>query len=101
MFTMERSLLNAKFEGYKLDAIDQDKSVARYNLQYTLSQATVSTHSPLSFHEVQSRITHNHISVAPNSSRAVYVDAQYRVILVELDLVGRIQLHFISHLNHS
>ncbi|KAJ7670225.1 hypothetical protein B0H17DRAFT_1162181 [Mycena rosella] len=88
MFATERSLLNAKFEGYKLDAIDQDNSVARYNLQYTLTQATVSTHSPLSFHEVQSRITHNHISVAPHSSRAVYVDAQYRVILVELDLTS-------------
>ncbi|KAJ7459842.1 hypothetical protein FB451DRAFT_562194 [Mycena latifolia] len=86
MFTTERGLLNPKFEGYKLDAISQENSVARHNLQYTLTQATVSTHSPLSFQEVQSRITHNHISVAPHGSRAVYVDAQYRVILVGLDL---------------
>jgi hypothetical protein len=88
MFATERSLLNPKFEGYKLDAIDQENSVARYSLQYPLTQATVSTHSPLSFHEVQSRITHNHISVAPHGSKAVYVDSQYRVILVEVDLVS-------------
>ncbi|KAJ6559211.1 hypothetical protein DFH09DRAFT_1316957 [Mycena vulgaris] len=86
MFTTQRSLLNPKFEGYKLDAISQENSVARHNLQYTLTQATVSTHSPLSFEEVQSRITHNHISVAPHGSRAVYIDAQYRAIVVELDL---------------
>ncbi|KAJ6512255.1 hypothetical protein C8R47DRAFT_691375 [Mycena vitilis] len=85
MFTTKRSLANPKFEGYKLDPIDQDLCAARYNLQYTLTQATVSTHSPLSFHEVQSRITHNHIAVAPDGARAVYVDAQYRVILVDLE----------------
>ncbi|KAJ7784587.1 hypothetical protein B0H16DRAFT_1493053 [Mycena metata] len=85
MFTTQRNLLNPKFEGYKLDAINQDDVVARYNLQYTATQATVSTNSLLSFQEVQSRITHNHISVAPQDSRAVYIDAQYRVILLQLD----------------
>ncbi|KAJ6508811.1 hypothetical protein C8R45DRAFT_454815 [Mycena sanguinolenta] len=78
----DRTLLNPKFEGYKLDI--QDNCVTRHGLQYTATQSTVSTTSPLSFQEVQSRITHNHISVAPNDSRAVYIDAQYRVILVEL-----------------
>ncbi|KAJ7175840.1 hypothetical protein C8R46DRAFT_990023 [Mycena filopes] len=86
MFKTQRTLLNPKFEGYKLDAIDQDDVVERHNLQYTATQATVSTNSPLSFQEVQSRITHNHISVAPRGSRAVYIDVQYRVILVELHL---------------
>ncbi|KAK7048344.1 CS domain-containing protein [Favolaschia claudopus] len=84
MFTTNRSLLNPKFEGYKLDAIDQDRCVERHSLQYTATQATVSSNAPLSFEEVQSRITHNHISIAPDESRAVYVDAQYRAILVEL-----------------
>ncbi|KAF7346307.1 CS domain-containing protein [Mycena sanguinolenta] len=78
----DRNLLNPKFEGYKLDI--RDNSVTCHGLQYTATQSTVSTTSPLSFQEVQSRITHNHISVAPNDSRAVYIDAQYRVILVEL-----------------
>ncbi|KAJ7288354.1 hypothetical protein C8J57DRAFT_513708 [Mycena rebaudengoi] len=86
MFTTNRSLVNPKFEGYKLDPISQETAVARHNLQYVLTQATVSTNSPLSFEEVQSRITHNHLSVAPQGTRAVYIDAQYRVILVELNL---------------
>ncbi|KAF8208926.1 hypothetical protein K438DRAFT_295654 [Mycena galopus ATCC 62051] len=85
MFT-DRSLLNPRFEGYKLDALDEDNCVARHSLQYTVTQSTVSTNSPLSFQEVQSRITHNHISVTPDDSRAIYIDAQYRVILVELHL---------------
>ncbi|KAJ7109713.1 hypothetical protein C8R43DRAFT_1161200 [Mycena crocata] len=85
MFTTKRALLNPKFEGYKLDLIAQDDSVARHQLQYTLTQATVSTNSLLSFHEVQSRITHNHLAVAPHGSGAVYVDAQYRVILKTLN----------------
>lgn len=92
--------MNPKFEGYKLDAIDQDDCVVRHNLQYTVTQATVSTHSPLSFHEVQSRITHNHLSVAPNGSRAVYVDAQYRVVLVELHPVSQGRLNSFSRLIH-
>ncbi|KAJ7644115.1 hypothetical protein FB45DRAFT_735414 [Roridomyces roridus] len=84
MFSTKRELLNPKFEGYKLDPISQEDCVARHNLQYTATQATVSANTHLSFHEVQSRITHNHISV--HGTRAVYVDAQLRVILVELDL---------------
>ncbi|KAJ7863139.1 hypothetical protein B0H14DRAFT_3084614 [Mycena olivaceomarginata] len=85
MFATNRTLVNPKFEGYKLDAVDQDDCVARHSLQYIATQSTVSTNSPLSFQEVQSRITHNHISVAPRDDpRAVYIDAQYRVILIEL-----------------
>ncbi|KAJ7780632.1 hypothetical protein DFH07DRAFT_729339 [Mycena maculata] len=85
MFT-QRGLLNPKFEGYKLDAIAQEHCVVRHNLQYIATQATtISTRSHLSFEEVQSRITHNHISVAPSGLRTVYVDAQFRVILVEID----------------
>jgi hypothetical protein len=88
MFATDRTLVNPKFEGYKLDAVDQDDCVARHSLQYIATQSTVSTNSPLSFQEVQSRITHNHISVAPDDPRAVYIDAQYRVILIELHPVS-------------
>ncbi|KAJ7212132.1 hypothetical protein GGX14DRAFT_447561 [Mycena pura] len=85
MFTTNRSLINPKFEGYKLGLVPQETCVARHTLPYGATQSTVSTSSPLSFEEVQSRITHNHISVAPHALRAVYVDTQYRVILVELN----------------
>ncbi|KAJ7095886.1 hypothetical protein B0H15DRAFT_946432 [Mycena belliarum] len=85
-FATNRNLFNPKFEGYKLDAVSQEHSVARHNLQYTLTQATASTQSPLSFEEVHSRITHNHIAVAPHGSSAVYIDEQYRVVLIHIDL---------------
>jgi len=94
-FTPDRSLLNPKFEGYRLDPIAQEDVVARYVLQFNLSQATVSTsavgRSPLSMQEVHSRITHNHLAVSPNSTpqcgRALYVDAELRVVVIDVDLV--------------
>ncbi|CAK5270315.1 unnamed protein product [Mycena citricolor] len=80
-----RNLLNPKFDGYKFEAIDQEECVAHHSLQYPITQATVSTHHPLSFHEVQSRITHNHLTIWQGSSRAIYVDADYHVIVVSFD----------------
>ncbi|KAF7291549.1 CS domain-containing protein [Mycena chlorophos] len=80
MFAVNRSLVNPQFEGYKLDVSDAH-SVDRHGLQYPISQSTVA--SPLSFEEVHSRITHNHLAVL--GSRLVYVDAHFRVIFVQLD----------------
>src|ERR1700761_5446365 len=98
MFTTNRSLINPKFEGYKLGLVSQETCVARHPLPYGATQSTVSTSSPLSFEEVQSRVTHNHISVAPDALRAVYVDTQYRVILVELNTVGYLSLQAVNWL---
>jgi hypothetical protein len=94
-FTPNRSLLNPKFEGYRLDPIVQEGSVTRHDLQFKLSQATVSARSPLSMQEVQSRITHNHLAVAPcldgnANRRALYVDAELRVIVVDVDSVSQL-----------
>jgi hypothetical protein len=86
-FIPNRSLLNPKFEGYRLDPVSQEASVAHYDLVYQPTQATVSGRSPLSFQEVQSRITHNHVAVAPEGGRALYVDAEFRVVLITVDLV--------------
>ncbi|KAJ7069807.1 hypothetical protein C8F01DRAFT_530085 [Mycena amicta] len=80
MFSTNKALQNPKFEGYRLDVAD-GCSVERYGLQYPGTQSTVS--SPLSFEEVHSRITHNHLASIGN--RLVYVDAQFRVILVQID----------------
>ncbi|THH27992.1 hypothetical protein EUX98_g6195 [Antrodiella citrinella] len=84
MFEPTRSLLNPKFEGYKLDALDQDKLISRFPLQYKPSQTTLSGRTPLSFQEVQSRIRHNHLAIGP-AQKAVYVDAEYRVISISVD----------------
>ncbi|KAG6814254.1 hypothetical protein H0H92_015369 [Tricholoma furcatifolium] len=84
-FKPSRTLLNPKFEGYKLDPIAQDDIVARFPLQFKPTQATVSGKSPLSFQEVQSRITHNHLVVCPEAERALYVDSTFKVILIDIN----------------
>jgi hypothetical protein len=103
-FTPNRSLLNPKFEGYRLDPIIQEDVVTRHDLQFKLSQARVSGRSPLSMQEVQSRITHNHLAISPNSlntdgnghGRALYVDAELKVIVVDVDLVSSPSDNFLA-----
>lgn len=87
-FEPTRTLLNPKFEGYKLDPVSQDEIVTRFPLHFKPTQATVSGNSPLSFQEVQSRITHNHLAVCTEASRAMYVDSAHRVILIDIDAVS-------------
>ncbi|KIJ62565.1 hypothetical protein HYDPIDRAFT_135637 [Hydnomerulius pinastri MD-312] len=86
-FTPNRSLLNPKFEGYKLQLLSQD-NVFRYNLQYKPTQAATSGRSPLSFQEVQSRITHNHLALSPKKGRGLYVDANHQVVVVDVADAG-------------
>jgi hypothetical protein len=103
-FTPNRSLLNTKFEGYRLEPIAQEDVVTRHDLQFKISQATVSTgrsaRSPLSMQEVQSRITHNHLVVSSaltgQGGRALYVDAELRVVVMDVDLVSSFKLHLLS-----
>lgn len=88
-FTPTRSLLNPKFEGYKLLLLDQDDVVRRYDLPYKTTQASSYGKSPLTFEEVQSRITHNHLVLSPNKGRGIYVDANHKVIVID---VGDVRL---------
>ncbi|KAF9468532.1 hypothetical protein BDZ94DRAFT_670134 [Collybia nuda] len=92
-FIPTRSLLNPKFEGYKLDPIHQEDIVVRYPLEYKPTQATTSRGTTFSYQEVQSRITHNHISVQGEGSRALYVDSESRVILIDVN-AGNIRPSF-------
>lgn len=83
-FTPTRSLLNPKFEGYKLLLLDQDDVVRRYNLPYKTTQASSYGKSPLTFQEVQSRITHNHFVPSAFKGRGIYVDTNHQVIVVDV-----------------
>jgi hypothetical protein len=89
-FIPNHSFLNPKFEGYKFDPVSQEDSVICYDLEHRPTQIAISgtEESPLSFHEVQSRITHNHLAVTPEGGRAVYIDAEYKVIIIDVDLVS-------------
>ncbi|KAH9080555.1 hypothetical protein EDB83DRAFT_2503584 [Lactarius deliciosus] len=81
----DRSLLNPKFDGYKLDPISSEDAVSRYALQHEATQASVSGRHHFSFQEVQSRIRHDHLSVSPGAEQAVYIDENLRVISIRLD----------------
>lgn len=90
-FKLNRSLLNPKFEGYKFNPLPQDNLARRYELQYKPSQTNASASrstQPMSFQEVQSRITYNHLIVRPGSAFGVYVDAEHRLIGVTIDPVS-------------
>ncbi|KAG2129105.1 hypothetical protein DEU56DRAFT_982371 [Suillus clintonianus] len=82
-FTPNHALLNPKFEGYKLAVISQEDAVTRFGLEYRPTQVANSGRSPLSFKEVQSRITHNHLAMANDSGRCLYIDSEHHVILVD------------------
>jgi hypothetical protein len=87
MFTLHpnRTLLNPNFDGYKLDPISSEDTVARHALKYTATQASVTGRHHFSFQETESRIRHNHLIVSPDGEQAVYTDADLRVISVRLD----------------
>ena len=89
MFTLHpnRSLLNPKFDGYKLDPVSEADTVARHALKHTATQASVSGRHHLSFQETESRIRHNHLTVSPDGEQAVYIDKDLSVISVRLDHV--------------
>lgn len=87
-FSPDRSLLNPRFDGYKFSPLEYDEVITRYPLEHKLSQSNVSGRAPLSFQEVQSRVTHNHLAVCNQTRRAVYVDAELNVIGFDLDEVS-------------
>lgn len=85
MFNPNRLLLNPKFEGYRFDPLDQSNLVFRYDLACGPSQTAFAGNAHLSFQEVQSRIRHNHLTTSSDGTRALYIDAEYRLVLIELD----------------
>lgn len=89
MFTLHanRSLLNPKFDGYKLDPISSEDTIARHPLEHVATQASASGRHHFSFQEAESRIRHNHLTVSPDGTQIVYIDADLRVISVRLDHV--------------
>lgn len=87
-FTPTRSLLNPKFEGYKLAPLSQEEAVTRYALGQKPSQTNVSGRSHVSFQEVQSRILYNHLAVSNQEGQAAYVDRDLKVVSVRIDRVS-------------
>jgi len=101
-FIRNRDLLNPKFESYKLSPLTQEEHVSRHLLTYRPTQANVSGRNrvPLSFEEVQSRIRHNHLSVAHDGQSAFYVDENFNVVRVSVTQVCTIYRRLVFATEH-
>src|SRR5258707_4026087 len=90
-FVPSKTLIDAKFEGYKLHALSQADCVNSFPLPNGgASQVTASKsihrgpHSQFSFKEVQDRITFNHLAVGLDGATLGYIDKDGIVTLVQL-----------------
>jgi hypothetical protein len=87
MFKADRSLINSKFEGYKLDPIEQEDHVSSYALPRKVSQATVSASSRsrihIPFEDMRSRIRHNYLAVGLNGE-TLYLDEDMGVNVIRM-----------------
>lgn len=91
LFNPDRSLLNPKFEGYKLDPLEQEGHVHTYPLPGDgATQSTVSSRLG-SFKEVQSRIAFNHIAPGYWPNQAGYVDKCGNFVIVTYDSVSKVR----------
>ncbi|KAG9096415.1 hypothetical protein FRC06_008691 [Ceratobasidium sp. 370] len=89
-FSHNPSLLNPKFEGYKLKILEQSACVRTYPLPPPgATQATVSGRRIVPFTEVSARIKHNHLRVGLSGEDFVYVDKNGGVVLVTVDVIGQ------------
>lgn len=87
LFQPDRSLLYPQFETYRLHSLDVDEDTAGYKLPgngATQSRVGYNQHH-LSFKEVRGRIGWDHLSVG-SGGRAMYIDADWKTIGVQLDV---------------
>ncbi|KIM29996.1 hypothetical protein M408DRAFT_15659 [Serendipita vermifera MAFF 305830] len=97
-FNVKRSLLNSKFDGYKLSPLTDADCVNTTPLPAQgLSQSTVSAKSHLYFQEVQSRVRHNHLAVAGDSEAIAtfaYIGKEREFTSILIDKVSlQVQIH--------
>lgn len=87
VFSAKSSLLNPKFDGYKLKILEQDACVHSYALPAPgASQSTVSARRVVPFTEVSARIRHNHLRVSLDGEGLVYIDQNGGVVYVKLSV---------------
>jgi hypothetical protein len=84
-FTPSHSLLNPKFESYKLAAPTLgDEAVSTYPLSKPFTFPTLPDHARLSYHEVAARASFTHLA-AGKGGELLYVDGEGAVTAVEVD----------------
>ncbi|KAJ2958314.1 hypothetical protein NQZ79_g6087 [Umbelopsis isabellina] len=98
-FKSDRTLINSKFDGYKLQVFPENTNVHRFQLPTALSIPKVAMNSRLSYRELQARVKFNHLSISHQQRLAFYVDNESSVIGVELSQTGdRVRYHKIAQL---
>ncbi|KAG9120405.1 hypothetical protein FRC07_004118 [Ceratobasidium sp. 392] len=86
IFSHKPSLLNSKFDGYKLKILEQSDCIRAYPLPPPgVTQAAVSGRRIVPFTEVSARIKHNHLRAGLGEDELVYVDQNGGVVLVKID----------------
>ncbi|KAG8994059.1 hypothetical protein FRB93_001730 [Tulasnella sp. JGI-2019a] len=87
-FPVNNALLNPKFDGYKLHALDVESSLTCHDLPppgATQSTVSAGASAPLTFEEVQSRIRHNHLSSGTSNGTFAYVDSAGSLVVARID----------------
>lgn len=89
VFPVDRSLLNPKFDGYRLKGSVEQYTQSLHALPAPgATQSTISsraTKAPLSFEEVQSRIKHNHLAISYIPGEFAYVDAGRKLVIISIN----------------
>lgn len=86
-FTPNRTLLNPKFQSYKLDPPTRPDAVSLVRLPLPgFRLRTFPDHARLSYAEVQARARHNHLAVG-QAGELVYFDADLSLIAVDFSQV--------------
>ncbi|CAE6489061.1 unnamed protein product [Rhizoctonia solani] len=84
VFSANHTLLNPKFDGYKLKILEQQDCVKSFPLPSPgATQSTVSARRIIPFTEVSARIKHNHLKIG--QSGLLYVDQNGGVVVIEFD----------------
>ncbi|KAH8553471.1 hypothetical protein BGW37DRAFT_485865 [Umbelopsis sp. PMI_123] len=98
-FKSDRSLINAKFDGYKLQIFPDDTNVHRFALPNALSLPKVAMNSKMSYRELQARVKFNHLFASHRKGLAFYVNSDFAVIAVEYDSASNnAQYHTLAQL---
>ncbi|KAG8714074.1 hypothetical protein FRC09_018033 [Ceratobasidium sp. 395] len=85
-FSHNQSLLNPKFDGYKLKLLEQEDCIRTHALPPPgVTQAAISGRRIVPFTEVSARIKHNHLRVGLGEKELAYVDQNGGVVLVTID----------------
>lgn len=89
-FAPNRSILNPKFEGYKLSPVSELDAIHQFPLPGSgISQSTVSGGTHLAFQEVQSRVRQNHLAISvADPGIFAYIDKDFNFIIVAVEQVN-------------